>query len=63
MHVGYGADELGEDLLDLFGGKGALLEEVVVELIACLSNQICHVFPNIASYQGSTRELARPGTL
>jgi hypothetical protein len=34
VYVGDGADELGEDLLDLRGLEGALCEEVVVELIA-----------------------------
>lgn len=34
VDVGYGADELGEDLLDLCGFESTLLEEVVVQLIA-----------------------------
>ena len=37
-----GADELGEDLLDLCGFEGAVREEVVVELIAC-AGQPCAV--------------------
>jgi hypothetical protein len=35
VYVGYGADELCEDLLNLSGLEGALVEEVVVELITC----------------------------
>jgi hypothetical protein len=34
VDVGHGADELGEDALDLGGLEGALLQEVVVELVA-----------------------------
>ena len=34
MYVGYGADELREYALDLGGLEGALLQEVVVELVA-----------------------------
>ncbi len=35
VNVGHGADELGEDLLDLVDGKGAMIEEVVVQLVTC----------------------------
>lgn len=34
VYVGYGADELREYALDLGGLEGALLQEVVVELVA-----------------------------
>lgn len=34
VDVRHGADELGEDALDLGGLEGALLQEVVVELVA-----------------------------
>ena len=34
MYVGYGANELREYALDLGGLEGALLQEVVVELVA-----------------------------
>jgi hypothetical protein len=44
VHVGYRADELGEDLLYLGRLDGALLEEVVVELIAYCVCQMCPTY-------------------
>jgi hypothetical protein len=38
VNVRDGADELGEDALDLGGLEGALFEEVVVELVACFTS-------------------------
>jgi hypothetical protein len=44
VHVGYRADELGEDPLYLGRLDGALLEEVVVELIAYCVSDVPKVF-------------------
>jgi hypothetical protein len=42
VDVGDGADELGEDALDLGGLEGAVLEEVVVQFVACSHVRCAH---------------------
>lgn len=42
VYVGDGADELGKDLLDFVNRQRAMLEEIVVEFIAC--NSLVSIF-------------------